>query len=46
VNAELAEIRADPLAAELLRNRRGGAAADEEIRDEITFIAARPNDAF
>jgi hypothetical protein len=46
VNAELAQIRADPLATQFLRDCRGGATADEEVGDEVTFVAAGSNDAF
>ena len=46
VDGELAEVGADPLAPELLRHRRRGAGAAEEVGDEIAFVAAGFDDAF
>jgi hypothetical protein len=41
VDGELAEVGADPLATELFGDGAGGAAAAEEVGDEVAFVAAR-----
>jgi hypothetical protein len=46
VNGELAEIGGDPLATELLGDGGGGARADEEVGDEVAFVAAGIDDSF
>ncbi len=46
VDGELAQVGDDPLAAQLLRHRGGGAGAAEEVGDEIAFVGGGFDDAF
>ena len=46
VDAELAQVRGNPLAPQLLRHRRRGAGTAEEIGDEIAFVRAGVDNAF
>ena len=46
VDGELAEVGADPLAAEFLGDGGGGAAAAEEVGDEVALVAAGLDDSF
>ena len=46
MNRELAEVGADPLAPELLGDRRCSATASEEIGDEVAFVSAGFDDSF
>ena len=46
VDGEFAQVGADPLAAQLFRDRRGRAGAAEEVGDEVAFVGGGFDDAF
>jgi hypothetical protein len=46
MDAELAQIGGDPLATKLLRHRRRGAGAAEEVGDQVAFVGRGLDDAF
>lgn len=46
VDGELAEIRDDPLPAQLLRHRRRGAGTAEEVGDDVVFVGGGFDDTF
>ena len=46
MDAELAEVGGDPFAPELFGHGGGRAAAAEEVRHQVAFVAAGFDDAF
>lgn len=46
MDGEFAEVASDPLAAELLGHRKGGAGTDEKVGHDIALVGTGRNDAF